>query len=520
MYSGKPVNILSKRSSGVLLPIFSLPGPHGIGDIGPASFRFIDFLQQSKQSCWQILPLGPTNEIFGNSPYMSPSAFAGNPLLISPEILVEQGLLTRSDIEVTTFSEYQVDYRAVVRSKIKLLQQAYHRFLKQCDHGLLEDFSTLHQWLNDYSLFLALKDKYKQLPWYQWPKDIRRREPEAIQSATAELQEEIRFFTFVQYLFFNQWEKLRSYARNKAIQIIGDLPIYVALDSVDAWSHQGIFQLHKKTLKPTQVAGVPPDYFSTTGQLWGNPLYRWNSKDQQVKNKLWDWWENRLRVNFLMTDIIRIDHFRGFESFWSVPAKEKTAINGKWTRGPGKPFFEEMNRRLGKMAIIAEDLGVITPAVEKLRDELGYPGMKILLFAFDGSPENAYLPYNCPKNSVIYTGTHDNDTAVGWFLSPEVLTENKVQAKRFANSKNIEAGTFHQDLAHLAMSSPANLTILPMQDILGFGNDCRLNTPGTTENNWQWRCAPRFINQKTTSWLKQLTELFGRDFPPNIPVEK
>ncbi|MGD9950355.1 MAG: 4-alpha-glucanotransferase, partial [Desulfobulbus sp.] len=367
-----------------------------------------------------------------------------------------------------------------------------------------------HPWAMEYALFVALKSKFNFQPWYKWPAEIREHQLSACQKATCELHEELDFHLFTQYLVLNQWQQLQQYANDQGIQLIGDLPIYVALDSVDAWAHQAIFQLDKATSLPTQVAGVPPDYFSATGQRWGNPLYRWQTKNIVVQQQLWDWWEQRLRHNFSMVDILRIDHFRGFESYWSVPAEEKTAINGCWKPGPGRPFFEAMQSRLGQMPIIAEDLGIITPEVDELRESLQFPGMKVLLFAFDGNPENSYLPYNIEKESVIYTGTHDNDTAVGWYLSSEVTPEAKRRAKRFANRFDDNAGSFHRELVHLALSSPANLAILPMQDILGFGNDCRMNTPGTTTGNWQWRLADTFMTEEVSAWLAEQVELFGR----------
>jgi len=505
------VNILLQRSSGILLPVFSLPGASGIGDIGFPSFRFVDFLKKSGQSCWQILPLGPTSSLFGNSPYMSPSAFAGSPLLISLDLLAEQDLVREEEIVPPDFSEYTVDYQQVARHKNKILALAWQRFQTRADSAaILKDFAAAHPWCIDYGLFLALKNLYQDAPWYAWPDSLRHRQPEALVRASREQRRQIEYVLFEQYLFFSQWRQLRTYAHKQGIRIIGDLPIYIALDSADVWANQELFQLDGKSGKPTHVAGVPPDYFSATGQRWGNPLYRWHSEDARIEQRLWDWWEQRLRRNFLWVDTLRIDHFRGFASYWAIPAEEETALNGCWQPGPGQPFFEEMDRRLDGMSIIAEDLGQITPDVETLRQNLGYPGMKILLFAFDGDANNSYLPYNIEKNSVIYTGTHDNDTAVGWFLNPEVALESKQQAKRFANRLDDHAGSFHRDLIHLALSSPAHLAILPMQDVLGFGNDCRLNTPGVLANNWQWRCAGRFLNDDVAAWLLDLTRLFGR----------
>ncbi len=509
--TGISVNILQQRSSGILLPVFSLPGAYGIGDMGAAARQFIDFLHISGQSSWQILPLGPTCPIFGDSPYMSFSAFAGNPLFISPDLLISSGLIDKPDIALSSWSEYTVDYRQLTSFKKSILNLAWKRFRDQKKaKDILAEFTLSHPWARDYGLFLALKEQYQQLPWYQWPLPLRKRLPDALQQASRKLKEHIDYFIFEQYLFFSQWQKLRTYANKKGVRIIGDLPIYVALDSVDVWAHQQIFQLDPESSEPTHVAGVPPDYFSKTGQRWGNPLYNWNTTNTKVKNLLWDWWEQRLRLNFTLVDTLRIDHFRGFESYWAVPADEKTAINGSWQPGPELPFFLEMEKRLGGMSIIAEDLGLITPEVETLRLRLGYPGMKILLFAFDGTANNSYLPYNTEQNSVIYTGTHDNDTAVGWYLSPDVARESKIQAKRFANREDDNAGSFHQDLIYLALSSAPKLAILPLQDVLGFGNDCRVNTPGTPENNWRWRCAARFLNDEVAAWLYALTKRFGR----------
>ena len=505
------VNILRQRSSGILFPLFSLPGPHGIGEIDQEAFAFIDFLRQSGQSSWQILPLGPISPIFGNSPYMSYSAFAGSPLCIGTHSLVRRGWLKTAEIPCMQFSPYLVDYEQVPAFKKTVLQRAWQRFaLSPTNRAALEQFRRQQPWAEQYALFVALKDKFNGSPWYQWPGDIRRYEATACQNAVRELREQVDFHLFTQYIFTLQWADLRQYAKKQGIAIIGDLPIYVALDSVDVWAHQALFQLDTATGTPTQVAGVPPDYFSATGQRWGNPLYQWQTPSRIVKQQLWDWWEKRLRHNFSMVDVLRIDHFRGFESYWSVPAEEETAMNGCWEPGPGRVFFQAMQERIGPMQIIAEDLGIITPEVEQLRKALQFPGMKVLLFAFDGNPDNSYLPYNTEKESVVYTGTHDNDTAVGWYLSPEVDPDAKKRAKRFANCLDDNAGSFHRELIHLALSSPANLSILPLQDVLGFGNDCRMNTPGTTVGNWQWRLADRFITEELSSWLAEQTRLFGR----------
>ncbi|WP_417915579.1 4-alpha-glucanotransferase [Candidatus Electronema sp. JM] len=512
----KEQNSLAARASGVLLHISSLPSPYGIGDLGPASHAFIDFLARSGQSCWQVLPLVPVSPAFGNSPYMSGSAFAGNPLLISPELLVRDGWLRQEELPPLSveFSEYLVHFEAVTAWKEQVLERAWQNFLRANNEEQQEAFfaelTAQHFWLRNYSLFVALKRHFNQQGWFDWPEELRLRQPEAIAAAERQFQADIRRCQFEQHLFFSQWQELHNHAAAQGIRIIGDLPIYVALDSADVWADQDIFMLSPKTGRPTHVAGVPPDYFSKTGQLWGNPLYRWHSRTPGVKERLLDWWEQRLRAVLAVVDVIRIDHFRGFEAYWAVPAKEETAMNGGWQKGPGLRFFKEMEKRIGSLPVIAEDLGVITPEVEELRDGMGFPGMKILLFAFDGRPENAYLPHNMPRNCVVYTGTHDNDTAVGWYLSGEVAATAKRQAKSYANRSDDEAARFHEDLMSLAMSSPAALCILPMQDVLGFGNDCRMNTPGTATGNWRWRCAPRFISDALAERLRQSTELFGR----------
>ncbi|PIE59964.1 MAG: 4-alpha-glucanotransferase [Desulfobulbus propionicus] len=509
MAYNKRIKLLAQRSSGILLPIFSLPGRHGIGDIGESAELFINFLAESAQQWWQILPCGPTDGAFAFSPYMSFSAFAGNPLLISLDKLARQGLLSRKAINYQCGSEYSVDYPAVAAKKLPLLYTAWQEFQSSAADGILEEFSEQQPWVKNYSLFCALKKKYA-LPWTSWPDAVKKRSRAALKKEREELAADISCLLFEQFIFYSQWQELRACAEKKNIRLIGDVPIYVAADSADVWSNQNIYKLNKKTSLPAHVAGVPPDYFSKSGQLWGNPLYKWNTTCKETKSALWLWWEKRLRHNFSLANAVRIDHFRGFESCWSVPATEKTAVNGKWVKGPGASFFEEMHKRLGNMEIIAEDLGIITPEVERLRDSIGAPGMKILLFAFDGSADNSYLPHNHVKNCVVYTGTHDNDTAVGWYLNPAIPAEEKKRAKRYANQNNKEAGIFHRDLLHLAYSSVADLVIIPMQDVLGFGNDCRINTPGTVADNWQWRCARRFISAELASWLKDEAVFFNR----------
>ncbi len=520
MADSNPIDILAQRASGILLPIFSLPGPHAIGDIGKPALRFIDFLHQAGQQYWQILPSGPTDQAFANSPYMSPSAFAGNPLFISIDALHNDGLLENQDRKTIDTSEYIVDYRQAIQLKQSLLHKAWQRFIANNQQDTLDVFSAHHPWIKDYSLFQILKKRYANAPWFNWPEAVKKRDPETLKKIRQECAPDISYYTFEQFLFSRQWEQLRKYAHQRRVRIIGDLPIYVATDSADAWANQNIFQLDPRTSQPTSVAGVPPDYFSKTGQHWGNPLYRWKTTNKKIKTALLDWWAARFRHNFDMADVIRIDHFRGFESYWSIPADEETAMNGTWVKGPGLPFFKEMEKKIGKLPIIAEDLGIITPAVEKLRTELGYPGMRILLFAFDGDTNNTYLPHNFDHNTVVYTGTHDNDTAVGWYLNPTIPIEDKERAKRYANQNDMQAGVFHKDMLYMAYSSVANIAIVPMQDLLGFGNDCRVNTPGTIEGNWQWRCAPRFFTSELADWLKEQTITFRRMHPTKQKVEQ
>ncbi len=508
--------ITSKRSSGILMHVTSLPGKYGIGDLGPGSRDFIDFLAVAGQRFWQLLPLGPVSPVFGNSPYMSSSAFAGNPLLISPDQLIQDGRIRVSDLPPYDFSEYEVEFAKVMAWKKQVLAATWRAFQANGARHNLDEFIDSTPWVKDYGLFMALKHKYNQQAWFNWPSKIRLRDPEALQEAAKQLQQEIRYYQFEQCLFFDQWQRVHDYADKKGIRIIGDLPIYVGLDSADVWANQAIFELDPTTCQPINVAGVPPDYFSKNGQRWGNPLYRWNTKSAAVKKQLHDWWADRFAMIFSTVDVIRIDHFRGFESFWAVPAEEETAINGSWKKGPGIHFFQQMEKRLGSLPIIAEDLGIITPAVEKLRDDLGYPGMKILLFAFDGSSDNAYLPHNYIENCVVYTGTHDNDTAVGWYLSHDVSPDAKTQALRFANTTDMQPANFHQQMRYLAHSSTAGLAILPMQDVLGFGNDCRMNMPGTATGNWRWRCAERFITSELSRQLLESTRMFGRV----VPAEK
>lgn len=500
-----------QRSSGILAHITSLPSAFGIGDIGPSSYAFIDYLVDCGQSYWQFLPTGPTSAIFDNSPYMSTSAFAGSSLLISPELLFQEGLISQSDLDrVPSFSPYTTEFGKVREYKDTLLRQAFQNFspLKTPEYASFLQSST---WLDEYAIFMALKEIFHNTGWFEWPTDIASPKKKSIESIIDQHIETINYYRFQQFEFFRQWQLLRRYASQKQISLIGDLPIYVSYDSADVWAHQAIFSLNRKTLRPINVSGVPPDYFSKTGQRWGNPLYNWHARDIKVQEELLDWWTARFSTLFDLVDLTRIDHFRGFESYWAIPEENDTAIDGKWLKGPGADFFKKIAKKLGPLNIVAEDLGIITPEVEALRVELGYPGMKVLQFAFDGNPDNSFLPYNFQSpECVVYTGTHDNDTTVGWYLSNAIPDGLRETVKRIANRSLHDQNGIHHDLIFLAHSSIAMLSILPLQDVLGFGNDCKMNSPGVPKGNWRWRCAKEFLTSEIAEELKRTTNLFGR----------
>ncbi len=498
------------RGSGILLHISSLPGPYGIGDLGRGAFDFVDFLAESRQRYWQFLPLGPTSAISAYSPYMSFSALAGNSMFIDLSSLFEEGLVSREEFSVAPdFSDYKVDFDQVVMFHEKVMEKAFQEFSSACSPpASFVKFCEQEQWLADYALFMALREEENLLPWHQWHAELLTRESAALDDARERLAYRIEYHCFIQYCFFTQWRKLREYANSRGIYLVGDIPVYVAHDSVDVWANPECFRLDPDSLSPTVVAGVPPDYFSDTGQRWGNPLYRWQSDDGTDNRRLYDWWNCRFKAMFSMADICRIDHFRGFESYWEIDAAEETAINGQWKKGPGKVFFDEIEKQLGDLPIIAEDLGIITPEVADLRRNLGFPGMKILQFAFDSDETNPYLPHNFRSdNTVVYTGTHDNDTTLGWYMSDRVSEQTRKKLLRYSRSpgKNIS-----RELITLALSSVARVAILPMQDLLGFGTDCRMNTPGTSEGNWQWRCASSYMNEEAATWLRGETLFYNR----------
>ena len=503
--------MLKKRTSGILLHLTSLPGSHGIGDLGPGAYRFIDFLAASGQSCWQFLPTGPTSTAFDNSPYMCRSVFAGNPLLINLELLAKDNHLSAKDLQDDSgFSEYTVDYKRVTAFKNGLLFKAFKNFTESGQSPDFEHFCQKHEnWLDDYALFMNFRERYQGKPWYEWPDTIARRDVKTLRQYSAKHADKLSYYKFVQFVFFSQWQKLYEYARGRNISLIGDIPIYVALDSADVWSNQEIFKIDPQTFEPLQVAGVPPDYFSETGQRWGNPVYKWKTKDGKINKKLYDWWLARFRLIFSMMDMVKIDHFRGFEAFWEIPAHEKTAIKGKWVKGPGKSFFTTMKAQLKKLPIIAEDLGFITPAVEKMLAQLGFPGMRVLQFAFESDEKNPYLPHNFDQtNTVVYTGTHDNNTTLGWFMGPKLSESTRDRIRRYLNS--YDDSRISWEFTRLAISSTAALAIIPLQDILGFGEDCQMNRPGTGSGNWRWRCAPRFLNEELESRLREMIIFYNR----------
>jgi len=492
------------RSSGVLLHPTSLPGPDGIGDLGTSAFRFVDWLHQHGQSLWQILPLGPTS--FGDSPYQTLSAFAGNPLLISLESLVEDGWLQAQDFkDRPAFDEGRVDFGAVIDWKFSCLQKAWTVFLARAGKSNWNQFNSFRQdnagWLEDFALFMALKNEAGGKPWCDWEASLVAREEEALQAARTRLDKSISSFAFMQWLFFEQWQKVKVYASAKGVRLVGDVPIFVAYDSSDVWANPEYFQLGDDG-RPTHVAGVPPDYFSKTGQLWGNPLYDWDA----LKADGYCWWIDRLRTGLEMVDLVRIDHFRGFAGYWEVPATEKTAVNGTWQPGPGGDFFQALQKVFGEnLPLIAEDLGVITTDVVKLRDDFNLPGMKILQFAWSG-PDNLFLPHEHVTNSVVYSGTHDNDPTLGWW---EHLTDAATR-QLVQEYTGCPAEEPNWTLIRLGMMSCAHTFIATMQDVLGLAREARMNLPGEGTGNWNWRMPASALIDPAGQRLARLTWLYRR----------
>ncbi|MBW1849829.1 MAG: 4-alpha-glucanotransferase [Deltaproteobacteria bacterium] len=494
------------RSSGILLHISALPSPFGIGDMGPWAYQFVDFLATTKQSCWQILPLNPTESVRQHSPYHSTSAFAFNPLLISPELMIEEGLLSKKDIETPPgLSKKRVDFVKVEKYKKKLFKKAYKCFHDNKGNHEYEKFCSQNAyWLDDFSLFMALKSHLHGKTWNKWEQGLRDRDLEALQRSKRELSETIDRTKFLQYIFFKQWTSLKSYCNERGIQVIGDMPIYVQYNSTDLWAHPQYFKLDDK-MRPFVVSGVPPDYFSKTGQLWGNPIYRWDA----LKENGYGWWIQRIVHNLSLFDLLRIDHFRGIVSCWEVPAKEKNAVNGTWVKGPAEKFLHVILKKIPHAPFIAEDLGFITPDVREILHRFEIPGMKVLLFAFgENQPTTTHAPHNISENCFIYTGTHDNNTARGWFET-EATLETKKRLFRYMGRK-ITAKEVSWELVRLAMMSVANTAILPMQDILGLGKEARMNRPATREGNWQWRLLPAQLTSSVQARLLEITEIYGR----------
>jgi len=489
-----------QRMSGILLHPTSLPGPGGIGSFGSEAYKFIDFLANARQTIWQVLPLGPTG--YGNSPYSCYSAFAGNPLLIDLVSICEEGDLFFEELREKLPTD-SVDYSKVSEYKLNLLRLAAGRFLSGENLKRKREFwqfcdSTF--WLHDYSLFMACKEYFRGKGWNRWPFELVHREQESCISYAEKLGAAIGEHKYMQWQFFKQWRALKNYANAREVRVVGDAPIFVAYDSADVWCNQRLFRLNDKGV-PQAVAGVPPDYFSKTGQRWGNPLYDW----KQLASEGYAWWIARLRSDLGLYDIVRIDHFRGFEACWEIPTKEKTAVKGCWVKGPGESFFTALRQAIGHLPLLAEDLGVITPEVESLRDSLGLPGMKILQFAFDSGADNPYLPHNHVPNSIVYTGTHDNDTTEGWFTGL-----GHEQQRRVCKYFRCDPGQVAWEMIRAALASVSRYAVIPMQDLLRLGSDSRMNVPGVAVGNWGWRLTQGALGKELEECLRDLSELYNR----------
>ena len=494
-----------RRSAGILLHPTSLPGPLGVGDLGPASIAFLDWAASAGQSLWQVLPLGPTGH--GNSPYACLSSFAGNPLLISPQLLLAEGFAEPSDLrDIPRFPTQHVAFEDVVAWKDGLLRRCSERFFRHAEPGRLEELDSfaLHPdqvpWIEDWALYCALKSLLGGKAWTEWPKPLRLRQPGALSEARRELAGEICHHKFLQFVFSLQWGRLRREANSRGILILGDIPIYAALDSADVWANAHLFYLDARG-RPEEVAGVPPDYFSPTGQLWGNPLYHWDRMEREG----FSWWIERIRANLRLVDILRLDHFRGFVDYWGIPATEQSAANGRWMAGPGAPFFEAVRMALGSLPLVAEDLGLITPAVTDLRRALGLPGMRVLQFAFTGEETNDNLPHRHEDLAIVYTGTHDNDTTRGWFDS--LSDVEKARVLHYIHGK---PETVPWDMIATAYQSPSRMAIVPFQDVLGLGSEARMNTPGIPGGNWRWRALEDHFTSELAGRLRTLARRWGR----------
>jgi 4-alpha-glucanotransferase len=493
------------RCSGILLHITSLPSKFGVGDFGPAAFEFADSLVQASQSLWQILPLNPTS--FGNSPYSCTSAFALSPLFASPEFMVRDGLLEDCGLEpLPEFSSERVQYSTALDFKIKLLSKSYDRFNEGADKNEFEKFCVDNSyWLEDYGIFSALKNLFDGRSWIEWPEEIKKRIPDAIDRYTDSLREPIEREKYFQFVLFRQWKELQEYCLEKELRIFGDVALYVNHDSADVWSHANFFKLNHD-LNPVVVAGVPPDYFSDTGQKWGNPVFDWDV----LRENNFGWWVERMKHNLALFDLVRIDHFRGFLAAWEIPADDPTAINGQWQESPGEEFFSALMNDFKSIPVVAEDLGVITQDVKDVMNQFGFPGMKLLIFAFDGDIlTNPYAPKNHVKNCVLYTGTHDCNTVRGWF-EDELSDVSRIKLENILGKK-VDASSVSDELLILAMSSIADTVILPMQDVLGLGSDSRMNCPGIAENNWEWRLLPGQWSKIRANNLADMTKAYGRN---------
>ncbi len=491
------------RKCGILLPVSSLPSAYGIGCFSKEAYEFIDRLHEAGQSYWQILPLGPTS--YGDSPYQSFSTFAGNPYFIDPEDLIKRGYITKAECDAYDFgdSDEYIDYGKVYESRFDLLRKAYDNSNIATDAKFVEFVKDNAHWLDDYALYMAVKNSFDNVCWVEWDEDIKLRRPEAMATYKEKFADEVMFYQFQQYMFHVQWEALKAYANEKGVKIVGDIPIYVAFDSSDAWANPELFQFDEDC-NPIAVAGCPPDAFSETGQLWGNPLYKWDYH----KNTSYEWWVKRLKACFDMYDVVRIDHFRGFDEYYAIPYGAPTAQIGEWQPGPGYDLFRVMKEQLGDKEVIAEDLGFLTDSVIELVQKTGYPGMKILQFAFDSREESDYLPYNYPKNCVVYTGTHDNDTVQGWY---DVLEgQDKKLCDDYLNIQSGEESQAHWEFIRAALGSVADIAIIPMQDYLGLGSEARINIPSTLGINWKWRMKKDAFTKELAQKIGNMSMVYGR----------
>ncbi len=498
---------MKNRTSGVLLHPTSLPSKYGIGDLGDEAYRFVDFLEEARQGLWQVLPLGPTG--YGDSPYQCFSAFAGNPLLVSPDRLALLGLVDKRELkQAPRFSVERVEYGPVIDFKSRLLRQAFDAFANGAAPELLEPYAAFQSasasWLDSYALFRTIKARSAGRAWIEWEPALALHDTAALSTISETMAYEIEAEKFAQFLFSMQWQELRRYCHERQIQILGDAPIFVAYDSADVWASRELFKLDD-TGRPTVVAGVPPDYFSATGQLWGNPIYDWD----RMRETGFKWWTDRLRAAFTVFDSVRLDHFRGFAATWEVPADAETAQSGEWVSVPGYELFVALRAALGPLAIVAEDLGLITPDVEELRDRLGFPGMRVLQFAFSGGSDSVHLPHNYVANSVVYTGTHDNETTVGWYRSAKGRDARR--ERTFCRDYlHLDPHEIHWSFIRAVFGSVARSAVVPMQDVLGLGAEARMNRPSSASGNWDWRLPPKALSVHVSHKLRDMTELYGR----------